>query len=94
MRIVKISIALSLVLLLSVAGCANGEPARIAVGERAPNFELQNLDGESVSLRDFRGSVVLLALPSTDTSGVGRQRACNSSRKCGRERFKGERLSD
>ncbi|HET7657369.1 MAG TPA: thiol-disulfide oxidoreductase ResA [Bacillales bacterium] len=31
-----------------------------AVGEKAPNFELQTLDGKSVKLSDFRGKGVLL----------------------------------
>lgn len=34
--------------------------AGIATGEPAPDFELKNLDGASVRLSDYRGSVVLL----------------------------------
>ena len=30
------------------------------MGEPAPNFKLQNLDGQSISLSDFRGKPVLL----------------------------------
>ncbi len=35
-------------------------PTGIKVGERAPNFTLQNLDGDEVSLDDFRGQPVLI----------------------------------
>ena len=35
-------------------------PVGIEVGDRAPNFTLQSLDGKSVSLYDFRGHVVIL----------------------------------
>ncbi|CAN5704381.1 thioredoxin-dependent thiol peroxidase [soil metagenome] len=42
----------------------------------APEFTLQNQDGEEVSLRDFRGrSVVLYFYPRDDTSGCTTQ-AC------------------
>lgn len=32
----------------------------IEVGELAPNFTLENLDGEQVSLEDYRGKIVML----------------------------------
>ncbi|WP_236910659.1 TlpA family protein disulfide reductase [Clostridium sp. Cult1] len=32
----------------------------IAIGEEAPNFTLRNLEGEEVSLTDYRGKVVLI----------------------------------
>ena len=35
-------------------------PEGTQVGNRAPGFQLNNLDGQSVSLSDFRGSPVLL----------------------------------
>ena len=39
-------------------------------GEMAPDFELQNQDGKTVKLSDFRGSKVLLfAYPKAGTSG-------------------------
>ena len=47
-------------LAISVVNCASeGEP-RPVPGGVAPDFELQNLDGQTVSLRDFQGSPVLL----------------------------------
>lgn len=35
-------------------------PIGLKVGNRAPNFTLQNLDGEEVKLSDYRGKTVLL----------------------------------
>lgn len=32
----------------------------IAIGEEAPNFTLKNLDGEEVSLTDYKGKIVLI----------------------------------
>ena len=47
-----------------------------AVGEKAPDFELPNQDGEMVKLSDFRGKRVLLfAYPKAGTSGCTTQ-AC------------------
>lgn len=37
-----------------------GSEAQLAVGAPAPEFHLENLSGEQVSLADFRGQVVLL----------------------------------
>lgn len=37
-----------------------GSPAPVAVGTPAPDFELQDLDGRTVRLSDFRGKVVFL----------------------------------
>jgi len=34
--------------------------ARLAAGSSAPDFELENLDGKKITLRDLRGSVVVL----------------------------------
>ena len=47
---------------LLITGCTteSGNPATATVGQVAPDFTLQNLDGKSVSLSDFRGTPVLL----------------------------------
>jgi peroxiredoxin Q/BCP len=46
------------------------------IGENAPDFELQNQDGEIVKLSDFAGhSVVLYFYPKADTPGCTTQ-AC------------------
>lgn len=47
-----------------------------AVGDKAPDFELKNQNGEAVRLSDFRGKkVVLFAFPKADTPGCTTQ-AC------------------
>ena len=46
------------------------------VGEKAPDFELENQDGETVKLSDFAGkTVVLYFYPKADTPGCTTQ-AC------------------
>jgi peroxiredoxin Q/BCP len=53
-------------------------------GDRAPDFELLNQDGETVKLADFEGkNVVLYFYPKADTPGCTKQ-AC-SIRDRGRE---------
>jgi peroxiredoxin Q/BCP len=48
----------------------------IGVGDKAPAFELQNQDGETVKLSDFAGrTVVLYFYPKADTPGCTTQ-AC------------------
>jgi peroxiredoxin Q/BCP len=48
----------------------------IDVGDKAPSFELQNQDGETVKLSDFAGkTVVLYFYPKADTPGCTTQ-AC------------------
>ena len=46
------------------------------VGEKAPDFELKNQNGETVKLSDYRGKkIVLFAYPKAGTSGCTTQ-AC------------------
>lgn len=46
------------------------------VGDKAPDFELKNQDGQTVRLSDFRGKkIVLFAFPKAGTSGCTTQ-AC------------------
>ncbi|MER2110520.1 MAG: thiol peroxidase [Desemzia incerta] len=45
-----------------------------AVGEKAPNFSLSNLNGAKVSLEDFSGKVVLISvIPDIDTRVCAQQ---------------------
>jgi peroxiredoxin len=46
--------------LLACGGSESTLAAGIGQGNRAPNFQLQTLDGQEVSLEEYRGSVVLL----------------------------------
>ncbi len=56
-----------LAIIMSVAlimvGCG-GVAAIPQIGDKAPDFTLKNIDGESVSLSDFRGKPVLLVFTS------------------------------
>ena len=45
---------------LLITGCAVGSEPAATVGMAAPDFELQNLDGQSVSLNDLKGKPVLI----------------------------------
>ena len=58
----KLSVQLfALVALFLLAGCPGGPPpASVVIGEQAPEFTLLNMEGENVSLSDFRGQVVVL----------------------------------
>jgi len=49
---------LALALVLVMTGCAPPESPQ--VGKMAPDFQLQSLDGQTVSLSDFQGSPVLI----------------------------------
>ena len=47
------------------------------IGELAPDFELQNQDGEAVRLSDYHGKrVIIFAFPKANTSGCNNQ-ACS-----------------
>jgi len=58
----KIILASALVLGLVMAGCSSGPEVAQGpqVDKLAPDFQLQTLDGQAVSLGDFRGNPVLL----------------------------------
>lgn len=46
---------------LLITSCAGGSgPQTATVGQPAPDFKLQNPDGESISLSDFKGKPVLI----------------------------------
>ncbi|MBD1401702.1 TlpA disulfide reductase family protein [Pelovirga terrestris] len=47
--------------LLLLSGCPGGPPpSSVVIGEPAPEFTLLTMEGERVSLSDFRGQVVVL----------------------------------
>lgn len=49
----------------------------LAVGDKAPDFKTKDQDGETVSLKDFRGrKVVLYFYPKDDTPGCTKE-ACS-----------------
>jgi len=56
-RILAVVLALLLASVLLVSGCSSPSAQ---VGERAPDFQLSNLEGQPISLSDFRGNPILL----------------------------------
>jgi len=60
----KVILPVSIALVLLIAGCSTGTTGSgVAVartGELAPDFQLKNLDGQNISLSDFRGKPVAL----------------------------------
>jgi cytochrome oxidase Cu insertion factor (SCO1/SenC/PrrC family) len=53
-----------------LAGTLLGMTSSIQVGDPAPPFQLQDQDGQSVSLKDFAGRwLVLFFYPKDDTPG-------------------------
>jgi len=44
---------------------ASGEKTGVMVGKKAPDFELQSLDGETVALGDFKGKTLVLTFWET-----------------------------
>jgi len=60
-KLARAILPIILVLALLLAGCSAGsEPLVAHPGEPAPDFQLQSLDGESVSLSELQGSPVML----------------------------------
>ena len=60
-RIMLAVILASLSLGLLIFGCSGGSATDAAiVGKKAPDFELPNADGQTVSLSDFNGSPILI----------------------------------
>jgi len=51
------AILLLIILVLLIIGCSSPAPQ---VGKQAPDFQLPNLEGQSISLSDFQGKPVLL----------------------------------
>jgi peroxiredoxin len=68
MRVTKIITAIAiLAAVLTLVGCSGGTTTEQVPeqGGTAPDFTLKSLDGQTVSLRDFRGKTVLLNLWAT-----------------------------
>ena len=57
-RILIVVVVLILTLVLLIVGCSS--PSSAQVGKRAPDFQLFNLEGQAISLSDFRGKPVFL----------------------------------
>lgn len=61
LKAILIVILASLTLGLLITGCyGSSEPSTAVVGQPAPDFQLQNPDGQSISLSDFKGKTMLI----------------------------------
>jgi len=49
-----------------LAACSQEEPGSLAIGDKAPSFTLQDLQGNTVRLSDYAGSPVVLRFFLTD----------------------------
>ncbi|MHB8791089.1 MAG: TlpA family protein disulfide reductase [Desulfobulbaceae bacterium] len=52
--------------LIVLAGCNADSPASLKIGDPAPPFTVQSLDGMSISLADYQGSPVVVRFILTD----------------------------
>ncbi len=59
-RVVLILLAVVLFGLLAVPSCTPSSASAVSVGELAPDFTLVDLEGNQVSLSDFRGETVFI----------------------------------
>ena len=59
-RILSIIVVLVLAVVLLVTGCSSEESKVAEIGKKAPDFTLNDLYGQSVSLSDYRGEVVII----------------------------------
>ena len=60
-KMLKAILVIMLISGLLITGCsADSEPSTATIGKPAPNFQLQNLDGQSISLSGLQGKPVLL----------------------------------
>ena len=62
-------IGLALALASSLTACAEPPEVGTEVGNIAPDFTLQTIDGETVTLSDFRGKIVMVNIWLTDCKG-------------------------
>ncbi len=60
-KILAVILTIILTLGLLLGGCStDSEPLTARVGEPAPDFQLENLDGQTVSLGDLKGKPILI----------------------------------
>ena len=59
-RVVLILLAVALLGLLAVQACTPSSASAVSVGKPAPDFTLVDLEGNQISLSDFRGETVFV----------------------------------
>jgi len=58
-KMLPVMLIVTLASAMLITGCT-ASPETATVGQTAPDFKLENLDGESISLSDFKGKAVLI----------------------------------
>ena len=62
----KISIILAIIAPISLLMLSCNPPQIPQVGDKAPDFTLESIDGKSISINDFRGKTVLVVFTSVN----------------------------
>ena len=60
------SAGILLFIIIFLAGCSSDQPARLKLGDPAPDFLVEDLQGKSFSLADFKGRPVVIRFFITD----------------------------
>jgi peroxiredoxin len=63
---VKTAIILATIAFISLAMISCGTTNNPQVGDKAPDFTLESIDGKNISLSDFRGKTVLIVFTSVN----------------------------
>ena len=76
--IIFISLFLNFIIVFSTYSMANNNSKELKVGDQVPAFQLQNQDGEIISIQDYIGkqNLVIYFYPKDDTPGCTKQ-ACS-----------------
>ena len=68
-----IFITLLIYLLIILAGCGNTTPTVANIGDKAPNFTLESLDGGKISLSDYQNKTLLIVVRKVHCKGCEMQ---------------------
>jgi peroxiredoxin len=70
-RKIPILVAVIAFILVALTGCSTAKVPQ--VGDKAPDFTLESIDGKSISLSDFRGKTVLIVFTSVNCKECEKQ---------------------
>jgi peroxiredoxin len=63
-RRTAVILAIAALILMAMIGCSTAQIPQI--GDKAPAFTLQSIDGKNISLSDFQGKIVLIVFTSVN----------------------------
>jgi peroxiredoxin len=69
----KASIILAIVAFISMAMISCSKANVPQIGDKAPDFTLESIDGENISLSDFRGKILLIVFTTINCQECERQ---------------------